>query len=349
MEKIKNLLFKNVEELFTATLDKAEAKFELNQEKTLHLSDENFNKIIEIFDNNLIEAYSSIYLIDYNEFISRKNYNENKISELNKEYFEYYFSYLNTMHIVLNKIKETDQQIDINIGTIISIYAYALRLADEIGILLLNGYDDGALRSWRSLYEYCIIGSILISEKNDILTQRYIDYGIKTKKDKIKSYNQFREKLKFQNLDQNSIKIVMSRYDSIKSKYGNDFFNDHGWANIIIKKKRIHLNDLANKVGLDDLNPYYKWSCETLHNNINFTHNFFENDIINISKITNQTYNSDSIIDPMQITLKSLHKLNFYFLELISLDEEFNLNIMLFEKIYNKLQKLIKQTEKNTN
>lgn len=64
--------------------------------------------------------------------------------------------------------------------TIKKIHGRTIQIAEEIEVLLENGYPNGALSRWRSLYELQILLEYFALKQDDELYKMYHDHGIYT-------------------------------------------------------------------------------------------------------------------------------------------------------------------------
>ena len=70
------------------------------------------------------------------------------------------------------------------------IHARSCRITDEILCLLRGGFADAAFARWRTLHKLSVL-SFFISENNNELSQRYLDYNI------IDSYKEMKEYISY--------------------------------------------------------------------------------------------------------------------------------------------------------
>lgn len=336
------LLFEKVDEIFDSTIN--------NIKKKLQLSDEEFNEklkersedLAEIYENTLLAAYFKNYLIPFKEFIKNTNKTVTIISAKHDQCFHLYFTYINACFVVLERIKQNvlQQSLEPKDSVILSLYGYLYRIADQIGIMLLNGYPDGALRLWRSFYDHAIVLSFMMREYTNELANKFIDHGLRYAQKKAHSFNQHAEDLQFEKVEDE----ILNNYKDIslefETKYGKDFLKEeYSWAKTVFNKEKVSFRDIEEYMGMSRYRPFYIWASSYSHCSFESMHDFENNerDIV-IDNITQPETEIDAFVDPMQITIAVFHDVNALFIERYSDESECWLNIRLFEEFLLALQ-----------
>ena len=223
----------------------------------------------------------------------------------------------------------------------IALYGLIIRRADEIVTMLLSGYIDGAMIIWRSLYENAIILLVLAFENDTDLADRYFQHSVKNSKRKVMSFNKNYKKLKFPPLPKSTESNLQKEVDKMNNRYGKDFLNnEYGWADKLFKgKQKANFMLLEERVKMNRFRPYYILCCEQVHSNFNSFKNFMEENKIILPRLLQQDLKFEKFIDPMQFTINILHEINDYILYEFSIEEEYNVNVLLMRKIFEKQQK----------
>lgn len=277
----------------------------------------------------------------YPEFFAAHAKNQQTISTKLEEPFRYFFTYLNgvsniyaTLKVVVN-----DPAFPRNHKFIFPLYGMCLRMADQVGTLLLNGYPDGALRIWRSLYEMAQTIILLMKHvDNAALQTKFVDHFHRSKRKKIESHNKHRKALKFRPIEQAELDNLAQRVEEFNAEFGNDFLDDeYGWCNDLFEqKKRVTLRDIEDHNGVTRFRPFYIWASDYTHPNFAAMMDFFEpgTQKLNLAEVDRQSLEPQTFLDPMQLTVAVLHEVNVSFLQIYSFRNEQHLNLELFRQIF---------------
>ncbi len=338
--KIKGLLFENIDEIFDSTV--------LNLKKKLNLSDEEFQaklsekleEITDIYEETVISLHHKNYLIPYKGFLKNTFRTAKIISSQFEESFHLYFSYINTCFVVLERIKQNcEDPLEAKDSVTLSLYGYLYRIADQIGLMLLNGYPDGALRLWRSFYDHAVILLLLMRENSNELANKFIDHSLRHSQNKATSLNKHAEELQFDKVEDDILNNYKTIAEEFEDKYGKDFLKkEYSWTKDIFKKERVSFRDIEDDLGMSRYRPFYIWASSYSHCSFESMHDFENNkrEIV-IDDITQQITDTDAYIDPIQITIAVFHDVNSLFLQLYSIDSEYWINVRLFEKFQHNL------------
>jgi len=340
--KITGLLIPDVEALFEIILKEIDKEGESFQ----NFSEKEQSTIIEAFDEKIIEYFKDKTSDSFEMFLEMTSQNQMMIESLNKETFKYFYDYLKLSHDLYHSLRKslTGIKSSESDNIIISYYGYLVRISDQVFVMLLNGYPDGGMRLWRSLYEHAVINLLFIEEKNnDVLFERFIAYEHKARARKIESYNKNFEKLKFPALDQDIEDSSKSLGDNLKTKYGNnflDFSKEYAWASILYEDGKANFRKIEESVNLEKLRPFYISASSYIHPTFESLFDFLEHgNVVNLAKITSQTTDKQSFSDPLQLTLFTLHEVNMQLLNLYCIDHEVEINVKLFKRIFEMMQK----------
>jgi hypothetical protein len=218
-----------------------------------------------------IEEYSDDLLKDINDFndkiIQKAEKSKKKVRIENTEKYKKYFR---ALHAVIQLVSEAFFDINENVSSddkkeeaLVRLLGDSCHVAQEINILLLNGFPDGAFARWRKLYEITVILSFL--EKNDDLTsERYLDYF---HIENYRSLNKFKENPILQDdFYQLNDETIYENYQAVIDKYGETFGKKYGWASHIITRKRgVTFQTILNETNFKKLSYYYQISCSQVH------------------------------------------------------------------------------------
>lgn len=346
---------------FTPIIDSVLA----NLREKENISDEDFDKLMneaggevfEILEEKVTDVFANKYTrkeFEKQHKISKKNCDT--IVELHKDLFHYFFAYVHTAHIVysnfLNKIQlEKKQASDLELKDIINVAMYGnlCRMADQIGIQMINGYPDGALRLWRAFYEHCVVAVFLMKHNSNDLAERFRDATIKENKRSVESYTKRYMDLKFPPLEGDLISRVAKEFEEAKLTYDKGFFdNDYSWAKPFLQTKA-NFNALEEEAEFGRYRPFYIWTSSKAHPSYKGIMDFRDSkESIVLKYITIQESDRRSMVDPAQLTLGAFDHVNSFFLHLYS-GHEYEINMRMFRKLYDRFGETITEEKVNAN
>lgn len=126
------------------------------------------------------------------------------------------------------------------------LHVRACQVADEIILLLQNGFADGAMARWRTMHEICVIIS-LINEGSDELVFRFVDHEAVATKQGASAYMETATAMGLDPISAFDINVIEVNYSIVRGKYGKEFCDQYGWANILFDGRRATFSDLEKK------------------------------------------------------------------------------------------------------
>lgn len=334
----------------TPLVDKTIASFEnqkdIDQEKLKKFlsSKKNLNEIFTTAEDKLTDLFLDHFTVEHfrtEHGIMKKN--SQTIVDLHEDLFHYFFAYIETTHVVYKnflahmqttgpKASEMETKDLINLV----MYGNLCRMADQIGVQMINGYTDAALILWRTFYEYCVVAVFLLRQDSNRLSSRFQAFSEKVNKRKVESYNKRHKDLKFPPLDTIIIRSANRNYKKVEKSYGKDFFqNDYSWAQPYLKTKANFLA-IEEAAGFGKFRPYYIWASGKAHPTYAGITDFRDSTNATIlTYITIQESSRRSLVDPSQLTLAAFHQVNDYFHYRYA-GHEYQVNMQMFRKIYDK-------------
>ena len=192
-----------------------------------------------------------------------------------------------------------------------SIHARSLLISRECLTLLKNGYPDGALSRWRTLYELSVIGEFLYTKQNQDLCERYICYQHVQEYEDEKALRKEGNK----NYTDEAFDTLKSNYDYLLKEFGKDFVKtySYGWASNFLGKPNVSFKDLVQNTNKQNLYYYYKLSSTYIHGN----HKANDQSlgiIPNLEKVHLTGSSNYGLSIPMQNVAISLTQISTYFL-----------------------------------
>lgn len=341
--KFKNLLLDPHENLLEELLESCRQQMNLSSEDFKDFLRKDGQKLYNTFDEGLIQLYIEQINKNLVEKVLKANaHNQKEIISENEELFIYFLAYIDAVYRIYNSIihKVEISTVEVKDITIISLYGILCRNADQIAIMLNNGYTDGALKLWRSFYEYAVITVFLCKHNSNDLAERFTNSSLKTSKKKAESYQKRHESLKFPEIDSNILTSLTEGEKEIDSKYEKEFLkDDYSWAKGFVNDKKINFRTLEEYVEMDRFRMFYIWASEYSHANASsFNHFRDSSNKIVLERFIIQDIEKNQFKDPMQLTLSVFDHVNISFLELYCDESEHNITIQMLRKIYQKLQ-----------
>lgn len=340
--EIKGLFFENFEETFEKSFIAVIKESKLSEKEIIEKLSPKFKDYISDYENTISSFYLENHKFNINSFLKTHFNNQRAIAITHKNSFIPFFLYINGCAIAYEKaiMQISRKRIDSTLKMNVALYGLVVRRAEEIGDLLLNGYIDGAMIVWRSLYENSVILLLLALENDPVLADKFYNHSIKNAQRKIESYNKHCKDLKFKPLPKSTHKNLRIKTDSITKKYGKNFIdNGFGWADDLFPgKQKANFRLIEERVKLSRYRPYYLWCCEQIHSNFNGFKNFMEGNRIMLPRLLEKDMELEAFIDPMQFTISILHEINDYFLYEFSTKNEYEVNLLLMRKIFEQQQ-----------
>lgn len=341
--EIRGLLIDGFEEMLLDSINNATKSSDLTKDEAYRKIAPKFDKLLSDYEDMVSSIYIENHKFDLDSFLKVQFKNQNEIAKAHQGSFASFILYINGCFNIYEKIIEKlkRKRIDSTLKINVAIYGLIIRRADEILNQLLNGYIDGAMILWRSLYENAITLLTLALENNNELADRYLQHSVRNSRRKILSYQKNYEELRFKKLPKSTEKKLQSKIDRINAQYGKTFLdNEYGWAdNLFDGKQKANFLLLEERAKMSIYRPYYVLCCEQVHSNFNGFRKFMDGNKVMLPWILTPETAFDAFIDPMQFTVSILHEINGYILYEFSVEEEYNVNVLLMKKVFEKQQK----------
>ncbi|SDW64825.1 hypothetical protein SAMN05444410_104206 [Hydrobacter penzbergensis] len=341
--EIKGLLIKDFEEILLERINEVIKSSDLSKEEVLKKMAPKFEELLFQYEESISTFYLNNHEFNLDDFLKKHFNNQKEIAKQNKESFVAFILYINGCFVIYRKIIERlrRKKIDSILKMTVSLYGLVIRRADEIVNQLLAGYIDGAMIIWRSLYENAIVLLVLALENDNGLADKYFQHSVRNSKRKILSFNKNHKELKFPALPKSTELKLQKGIEKVNKQYGKDFLeNEYGWADDLFSgKQKANFMLLEERVEMNRFRPYYILCCEQVHSNFNGLKSFMDGNKIILPRLLQQDFELTKFIDPMQFTISILHEVNDYILYEFSIEEEYNVNVLLMKKVFEKQQK----------
>jgi len=149
---------------------------------------------------------------------------------------------------------------------IIGLHVRALLAANEIFVLLQNGFADGALGRWRSLHEIAVIAEFL-SQHEPTIAERYLAAIAVHSYKAMKQYQEYQEVAGLMPFSDTDVEKITYQYHNTLTEHGAEIDSDYGWAFPVLKTRRPTFFDLERSINLDHWRPRYRWASQYNHGN----------------------------------------------------------------------------------
>lgn len=109
------------------------------------------------------------------------------------------------------------------------LHARGCRIAEEILVLLKNGYGQGALARWRTLHEVTCT-AIFIAEHDEDVAERYLLHEVVESWQAMKDYERCASALDYEPLAEGELEHAREQVDRLIEQFGKAFKEPYGWA-----------------------------------------------------------------------------------------------------------------------
>jgi hypothetical protein len=153
------------------------------------------------------------------------------------------------------------------LDTLISIHVRACQIANEIRVLVTNGYADGAISRWRTLHELCI--TFLFLYDNDYETiEMYNDYQAIENWKKVGEYQENYDSFGWESFAKEDLEFFENDKNEMIKKYGKEFGKGYGWTMNVLPNGRRNIREIEKAVGQKHFRPIYTWASENVHSGV---------------------------------------------------------------------------------
>lgn len=157
-------------------------------------------------------------------------------------------------------VKENDYLFEV----LTRLHGRSCQIANEIFILLRNGYSDGAHARWRTLHEIAVI-AMFIKDHGQKIAEKYLHYETVENYNEALEYQKNYYKLGYEPLSNEELNIIRKRKNEIAIKYGNDFLKNYGWTADILPKGKRNFKSIEDEVNMGHMYSWYKLACNNIH------------------------------------------------------------------------------------
>lgn len=346
--QIEGLFFRNFNEIFENSIASTIKKLNVPEKEAIEKLKSKFGKLVSNYEDSIANLYLKNHSFKIDTFLKIHFSNQKAIAKKHALSFVPFFLYINGCAEIYEKaIKQiARKRIDSTLKMNLALYGLVVRRAQQIGDSLLSGYIDGAMMMWRSMFENSVILLLLAIENDPKLTDKFYEHSIRNSRNNITSYTKHYKSLKFKPLPKSSYINIQNASENVSNKYGKEFLdNEFGWADDLFPgKQKASFRLLEEKVDMNMYRPYYLLCSEQIHSGFGGLKSYMEGKKLILPRLLDQEIELEAFIDPMQFTLTILHRVNDYILYEFSTQTEYEVNLLLMQKIFDQQQETFKST-----
>ncbi|MDI1351595.1 MAG: DUF5677 domain-containing protein [bacterium] len=154
-------------------------------------------------------------------------------------------------------LKYPQYESDPLLGVLMRHHANACRITGEIIVLLKNGYADGALARWRTLFEI-LITCLVIKKYGKEAAEDYIKHGIVKSVEGMQEYKKTAKDMNLEPYDENELEEAINLKNFLSN--GKEY---HQWATNYAGASK--LEKLREHVGMSKWSHNYKLASKDVH------------------------------------------------------------------------------------
>src|ERR1019366_8543572 len=151
--------------------------------------------------------------------------------------------------------------------------ARALRIAEEVLVLLKAGYGQAALARWRALHEVAVVADFILEHGDDCAERYFAHEAVETWK-AMHEFQTHATALGETPYTDEEVQAARAERDALITKYGKRFGEDYGWAQAALAAKdpqyvtaRVTVKAIEKSVDADLLRPHYRMASHGVHAN----------------------------------------------------------------------------------
>lgn len=151
--------------------------------------------------------------------------------------------------------------------------ARALRIAEEVLVLLKAGYGQAAMARWRSLHEVAVVADFIL-EHGDPCAERYFEHETIENYRAMDEFQKHAAKLGEAPYSDEEMTAAKAARDALLGRYGTRFGGPYGWAQDYVvandpgwAKKNVTFGAIEESVDADHFRPRYRMASHGVHAN----------------------------------------------------------------------------------
>ncbi len=156
-------------------------------------------------------------------------------------------------------------------GVLTRLHARGCRIAEEILVLLKNGYGQGALARWRTLHEVTCVARF-IARHGEAVAEQYLLHDMVESWRATREYERCAPALGYEPLAEGELDEVSQQVEVLVERFGTRFTAQYGWAAEALERE-VEARGLSGfaaiekVVELDHLRAHYRFASHPTHGN----------------------------------------------------------------------------------
>lgn len=159
----------------------------------------------------------------------------------------------------------TEQNAEL-VDVLTRLHIRSCQVAEEVLVLLENGFANGAMARWRTMHEI-EVSAHFIGKYGNECAKRYKDHQSVESYRGAQEYEAARERLGYAEIPAEDREEIDQGYRRVLQKHGNEFGGQYGWAAADLHIKKPTLKELQCNVGVDYLRGHYRMASHGVHAN----------------------------------------------------------------------------------
>lgn len=270
-----NIDNKNTADVHIEITTKETRRVEIEFNKWLRRNQKTITKAYQDSANKTADAFLKTVkrkTKEHVKFVTKKRTDfQNRLERIWKAPFdllEMYIAYVEDIIIECHNEYVDSETEDLVFDVLMKLECRALRIAQEILILIKSGYADGAHARWRSLHELAVVATV-IEKYGEPTAERYLAHDAVEYCKGAEQFQLYARKLGQRVIPKREMIKVRKASDHAVATFGDNFKSEYGWAAFALKpnnpKYKPTFTDLEANVNLAKWRPYYRKASWNVH------------------------------------------------------------------------------------
>jgi Family of unknown function (DUF5677) len=161
---------------------------------------------------------------------------------------------------------------DLVFYVLIRLHARACRIAEEVLVLMKNGYGQAAQSRWRTLHAVAVVAAFISTHGQEVAERYMLHEQIES----ARAIDEYRDKVDrlegYEPPTDEEVEEAHQVRHELIDRFGEAFARDYGWAAEALEgnsatKGKGRLQAIEIDVGLDHLRPHYRMASHSAHAN----------------------------------------------------------------------------------
>jgi hypothetical protein len=163
------------------------------------------------------------------------------------------------------RAKQKTENADL-VDVITRLHARSCQVAEEVVVLLENGFANGAMARWRTMHEIAVTANF-IGKHGNACAHLYKEHQVVESYRAAKEYDMLHARLGYEPIAAEERDKIDKQYAHAIQQYGQHFGGQYGWAAADLQMKKPTFKELESHVGTDFLRGHYRMASHGVHAN----------------------------------------------------------------------------------